>query len=205
MQKMASQAQKRQINWKKNPMESLADFPASAPKSTSDTFKDLGGGIVNQLFGVQESTPNLSAEQLKKNTVEKTYRPFRKEFTVFNYNKYYEQEVVKNQIKQLTEMIKKEIKMFKVANASMMEQVKDIENLSIAEVGEKIGVYHIRFMELVLSLLQTLRQKIGESRTWMTAMMSKKKKRGSAFAVNSKKKGTQYSLSQELSVTRQVQ
>jgi tRNA(Ser,Leu) C12 N-acetylase TAN1 len=36
-------------------------------------------------------------------------------------------------------------------------------------------------------------------------MQSKKAKRGSAFAVNTKKKGTQYSQSQELSSARNVQ
>jgi len=36
-------------------------------------------------------------------------------------------------------------------------------------------------------------------------MVSKKKKRGSLFAVRSKKAGTQYSMSQELSNARSVQ
>ena len=47
--------------------------------------------------------------------------------------------------------------------------------------------------------------KTGESRTWMQALMSKKAKRGSAFAARSKKQGTAYSMSQELSNSRNVQ
>lgn len=208
MQTSHSQVQKR-ATLKKNTLETLSDIHPSIGKKQSigGSFADLGGGIVNQLFGIQDTGAErgLGAENVKSQTQEKARKPLRKEFTLFNYNKYYEQEVVKNQIKQLTEAVKKEIDMFKQANASLMAEVKDVQNSAINEIGEKVGIYHIRFLELVLSLLRTLRAKVGESRTWMQALMSKKKKRGSLFAINSKKKGTQYSMSQELTITRSVQ
>ncbi|MFN3393664.1 MAG: DUF5660 family protein, partial [Candidatus Thermochlorobacter sp.] len=34
------------------------------------------------------------------------------------------------------------------------------------------------FLEVVLNILRALRAKVGESKTWLQAMMSKKKKRG---------------------------
>jgi hypothetical protein len=70
---------------------------------------------------------------------------------------------------------------------------------------EKPGIYHVRFLEIIVNVLRALRAKINESSTWMQALTSKKKKRGSLFAVRAKKKGTQYSLSQELSSARSVQ
>ncbi|MEK7177564.1 MAG: DUF5660 family protein, partial [Patescibacteria group bacterium] len=111
----------------------------------------------------------------------------------------------KKQIAELTQAIKKEIDMIKEADASLINDVRDVENLTINGLPEKVGIYHIRFLELVLNILRTLRAKVGESRTWMSALMSKKAKRGSAFAVRSKKSGTQYSMSQELSNSRSVQ
>jgi hypothetical protein len=70
---------------------------------------------------------------------------------------------------------------------------------------EKLGVYHVRFLEIILKILQSIKLKINESGTWLEAMRSKRAKRGSAFMANSKKKGTQYSMSQELTLTRSVQ
>jgi len=113
--------------------------------------------------------------------------------------------LVKQEIKSLVEQIRKEIQYIKKADASLMNEVKDIEKIAIDSLPEKPGIYHVRFLEIVLRALRLMREKIGESNTWMQALMSKKKKRGSLFAANSKKKGTQYSQSQELSASRNVQ
>lgn len=129
----------------------------------------------------------------------------RREFSLFNYQQYYELEIVKKEIKQLTEAIRKEIEFIKKADSTLIQEVKDIQKLSLESLPEKPGIYHIRFFEIILSILRTLRAKIGESRTWLQAMVSKRKKRGSLFVVRSKKKGTLYSLSQELQTARSVQ
>lgn len=136
---------------------------------------------------------------------EKSPLPMKKEFSLFSYQEYYEKELVKKQIKELIEQIKKEIELIKKADKSLLTQVSDIENIAVEQLPEKPGIYHIRFLEIVLRILQSLRQKIGESKTWLSAMISRKKKRGSLFLSLSKKKGTQYSLSQELQSARSVQ
>ena len=102
-------------------------------------------------------------------------------------------------------MIKREIDFLKKDNSGLMNEVKDVEKLTLNSLPEKPGIYHIRFLEIVLNLVRHLRAKVGESRTWMEALVSKKKKRGSLFAARSKKSGTQYSLSQELQNARSVQ
>lgn len=131
--------------------------------------------------------------------------PQRKEFTIFNYAQYYEQELVRKQIQELVEAIRQEIVLIKKTDQGLINEVKDIEKITIDNIGEKTGIYHVRFLEIVLRLLRSLRQKVSESKTWLSAMISRKKKRGSLFAVLSKKKGTQYSLSQELQTARSVQ
>jgi len=129
----------------------------------------------------------------------------RKEFSLFSYQEYYEKELVKKQIKELVEQIRKEIELIKKADKALLSQVSDIENITVEQLPEKPGIYHVRFLEIVLRILQSLRQKIGESKTWLTAMISRKKKRGSLFLALSKKKGTLYSLSQELQMVRSIQ
>jgi hypothetical protein len=101
--------------------------------------------------------------------------------------------------------IDQEIEAIKRANSALAAEVKDIEKLTITSANEKPGIYHIRFLELMLSFLQSLRSKISYSSTWLQAMQSKKKKRGSLFASLSKKRGTQYSMSEEIKMTRSVQ
>jgi hypothetical protein len=136
---------------------------------------------------------------------EQSSAPIRKEFSLFSYQEYYERELVKKQIKELVEQIRKEIELIKKADKTLLNQVSEIEHIAVEQLPEKPGIYHVRFLEIVLRILQSLRQKIGESKTWLSAMISRKKKRGSLFLALSKKKGTQYSLSQELQSARSVQ
>ncbi len=190
----------------KNPLESLRDLGTSTAKNTASAFGKIGGGMLDQFFGGNDHREdddfgqefNFKKEATKSNTK-------KQEVKVFNYQEYYESTLIKKQIQELTEAIKKEIEMIKRADSSLLNQIHDVEKLTINDLPEKPGIYHIRFLELVLSILRTLRAKVGESKTWLQALMSKKKKRGSAFAVRSKKQGTQYSMSQELSNSRSVQ
>lgn len=187
----------------KNPIETLSDLGSSTVKSAADEFKKIGSGMFDQFFGESPSDekkseyPQINQEGLKKSK--------KQEFKIFNYNEYYETEVIKRQIKELTELIKNEIAMIKKADNSLLNEVTDIQKISLESLPTTPGIYHVRFLEIVLNILKTLRQKIGESRTWLQALVSKKKKRGSAFLIRSKKQGTSYSLSQELSNARSVQ
>ena len=190
----------------KNPLETLRDLGTSTAKNTANAFGNIGGGMLDQFFGDQDDheDDNLGQEfNFKKETSK--VKTGKQEVKIFNYQEYYESTLIKKQIQELTEAIKKEIDMIKKADASLINDVKDVENLTINGLPEKPGIYHIRFLELVLNILRTLRAKVGESKTWLSALMNKKKKRGSAFAVRSKKSGTQYSMSQELSNSRSVQ
>ena len=202
MQKPASNQKPQSPTPYKNPLETLREMGTTTAKKTADTFGKIGGGMLDQFFGgyneEEEFGPDFAKKEVKK-------AQKKQEMKVFNYNEYYEDTLVKKQIKELTQEIKKEIEALKKADASLIHEVKDIEKLTIQELPEKPGIYHVRFLEIVLSILRVIRAKVGESKTWLQAMMSRKKKRGSLFAVRSKKQGTQYSLSQELQSARSVQ
>ena len=197
---------KTQKYTEKNPLESLRDLGTSTAKNTADAFGKIGGGMLDQFFGGADDheDDSFGSEMNFKKELGKG-KAGKKEVKIFNYQEYYENTLIKKQIAELTEAIKKEIDMIKKADASLINDVRDVENLTINGLPEKVGIYHIRFLELVLNILRTLRAKVGESKTWLSALMSKKAKRGSAFAVRSKKSGTQYSMSQELSNSRSVQ
>lgn len=190
----------------KNPLEAIRDVGSSTVKGTAKAIADIGGGMIDQFFGGYRSEANQEDEKLtSEQIIKEAKKQVQKEKRVFTYQEYYETTLIKRQIKELTEMIKKEIEFIKKSNATLLSQVKDVEVLAVNELPEKPGIYHVRFLEIVLNLLRALRAKVGESSSWLQAMITRKKKRGSLFAVRAKKMGTQYSLSQELQTTRSIQ
>ena len=205
MSKVQNSKIKNQNDPAKNPLESLRDLGTSTAKNTADAFSKIGGGMLDQFFGDNnQEDDNLNSEFNFSKEASKS-KTKKQEVKVFNYQEYYETTLIKKQIQELTEAIKKEIEMLKKSDASLLNDIRDVEKLAINDLPEKPGIYHVRFLELVLTILRTLRAKVGESKTWLQALMSKKKKRGSLFVVRSKKQGTQYSMSQELSNSRSVQ
>lgn len=206
MGKIQSSKIKNQNDPAKNPLESLHDLGISTAKNTADAFGKIGGGMLDQFFGGQDDheDDNIGSEFNFKKEASKA-KGKKQEVKIFNYQEYYETTLIKKQIQELTDAIKKEIEMIKKSDSSLLNEIRDVEKLTINDLPEKPGIYHIRFLELVLNILRTLRAKVGESKTWLQALMSKKKKRGSLFVVRSKKQGTQYSMSQELSNSRSVQ
>ena len=189
---IGSQSNKTKVLKNQNTLESLKNSRHNS-------------GLLDQFFGNNNPDYQLDEEFNWVGEKKKSAQKQRQEFSIFNYQRYYEQEIVKKEIKQLLNQIKEQIEMIKKADSALLQEVKDIQNLSLESLPENPGIYHIRFFEIILSILKTLRAKIGESRTWLQAMVSKRKKRGSLFAVRSKKKGTLYSMSQELSSARSIQ
>lgn len=201
MQKTVLNQKSQAQNIYKNPLETLRDLGTNTAQKTADIFGKIGGGMLDQFFGNYENENNEFDQELTKNTK----KPEKRQNQIFNYNEYFETTLIKKQIKELTEQIKKEIESLKKAESSLLQDIKDIEKLTINDLPEKPGIYHIRFLEIVLNILQALRVKAGESKTWLQAMISRRKKRGSLFVAFTKKHGTQYSLSQELQNARSVQ
>ena len=190
-----------------NPIETLKDVSSSIGANTVDSLRNLGSGMLDQLLGISNSTESeekqVEAKQLEASKEAK--KVVKKEANLFNYQSHHENVIVRDQIKNLIEQIRQEVLYIKKADSSLLNEVKDIEKFTMETLSEKPGIYHVKFLEIVLRILQSVRMKVGESHTWMSALMSKKKKRGSAFAARSKKQGTAYSMSQELSNSRSIQ
>lgn len=109
------------------------------------------------------------------------------------------------EIQTLLQEIRAEIADLKRRSDGLNNEVEQVEKAALSSLPSESGIYHVHYLETMLQFLQGIKEKVGEARTWMQAMQSKKKKRGSAFASRSKKQGTQYSMSQELSAARNVQ
>jgi len=208
--KQAKQAKKSNSNpLEKNPIETIADLGSSSIRQTAQELGGIAGGVFDQFMGEndfyddEDEAPAHEQHKKIEHSKKKESKP------VFRFHEHHENYTVKQEIaeiQQLIEQVKQEIKMIKQQNQAMLAEVKDVEKLTLdSSSKESSKPYDASFLEVILSLLRTIRLKIGESNTWLQAMVSKRKKRGSAFAVRTKSMGTQYSLSQELQVTRNVQ
>lgn len=169
-------------------------------------------GFLDQFFGFDNAESsgademqyeNISPDKIRERKEQKL--PQRKEFTIFNSQDYKESHLIPKQVEKLSEDIRKEIVLIKKSNKSLIAEVVEIEKHTVQHLPKKSGIYHVRFLEAILSFLKILHAKVGEAKTWLSAMQTRKKKRGSLFAARSKQKGTQYSLSQELATARSVQ
>lgn len=207
--KQAKQAKKSNSNpLEKNPLETIADLGSSSLRQTAQELGGIAGGVFDQFMGENDydDDDEYDIPHKEKQKTEPTKKKETK--PVFRFHEHHENYTVKQEIaeiQQLIEQVKQEIKMIKQQNQAMLAEVSDVEKLTLGSSTEGTKPYDASFLEVVLSLLRTIRLKIGESNTWLQAMVSKRKKRGSAFASRTKSMGTQYSLSQELQVTRNVQ
>lgn len=131
----------------------------------------------------------------------------RTEFTIFSQVHHIENVENAKKVDTLLAQVKEQVDVIQNYNKSIQSEIKDIEKVLITGVaeGNKKGSYIENILEVFLFVLRNLTSKLGEAKTWLSAMETKKAKRGSAFAARSKKKGTSYSMSQELSNARSVQ
>lgn len=186
--------------------EILRDIPSSVAKGTAKGMADFGQSMFDQLMGDYvdpRSEKDPRAEQAQQNKKEQQRPAIRSQEFVSIFDRQKQDEL--RTIRQLTEQIHKELQSLKQANSALISEFADVEKVTMNSGNEKPGIYHIRFLEVILGIIQNIRAKMGESRTWMQAMSSKKAKRGSAFSSRSKKQGTQYSMSEEHKITRNTQ
>jgi len=159
--------------------------------------------VVDRFFDNYEDDDEF--ESLGFSQAKKKEKVKKQQFKVFNYQEYSETTLIKKQITELTAQIKKEIEALKKQGSEFNKELNEVEKIALQDLPEKPGIYHVRFLEVILNFIRHLRARVGESKTWMDAMITRKKKRGSLFAVRSRKMGTQYSLSQELQSARSIQ
>lgn len=111
------------------------------------------------------------------------------------------------QLDEVYKELEQEIKKYEAQQQKMDENIEKLKKLIIAERTNKYkkGKYAFTVAEIGRMIMKTALISISESNNWLEAVTTKRKKRGSLFAARSKKQGTQYSMSQEISITRSVQ
>ena len=183
----------------KNTAESLSGLGGSMVKNTASAMRDIGMGMFDQILNTrpQERNPQTPEQTRRLPERKPLINKSKPEHNIFNFQQ--EQEV--RIIRELTEQIRQEVKAMRKMDQTIMNDVKDIEKLTMESTPEgNVGIYHVRFLEIVLAILKTLRIKINESHSWMQALMSRKRRRG--YKANAQDSGTMYTQSDELKASR---
>lgn len=183
--------------------EQLKDLGSQTIKSTVSEAGKIGSGVFSQMLkGPQtysEAGQNrlLPPERFPRRP-EQLIKPKAPEIQIFNFREREEHLEVSREIKAVLLEIKKEIFLLEKKQKMI---IAEASKLTVAEIPEKPGIYHVRFFEWILSILRDLHKKISESATWLSALNTKKKRMG--YWGMFKKHGTKFGLSGERTVATQ--
>ena len=156
-------------------------------------FKNSLSDINSQLFGSGEALEPEEFPWQKNREEKKEPKRVRRTEVVFNYLERQEQSRLNQELGQLMTEVKKEVELLKLQDKAL---INDLSKLTIGELPKNAGIYHLRFLEFIVKLLRSLRQKITEGRLWLQTTYDKKKQK--KFWRMAKSKGTKFSMSKEL-------
>ncbi|NTU73821.1 hypothetical protein HGB07_06705 [Candidatus Roizmanbacteria bacterium] len=202
-----SAANARRHNSGANTIESLRETNPPVEKSfIKQSTKDIASVANINFMDILLGRQSVSDTERKPAAKVEKSQGIRREGinNLFNYEAAKSSKELLKITQELQRQVKQEVTALKKASDTLQSEISDIEKISINGKPEVSGIYHIRFLEIILSLLRQMRAKIGESRTWLAAMTSKKKKRGSLFATATKKKQTNLTQSNEITAARSV-
>jgi hypothetical protein len=164
---------------------SIVGLPLSSNQSANESTYDRGLDT-NLSLPERMGYPSLAQKKEKPRNIE-----------LFSFAERRETLEVNEQIKKLVVFIKEEIRRIEETNQMMITQTAKI---TVEQLSDKPGVYHVRFFEWLLNLLRDVRKKVSESANWLSIAHGKQKK---GFWATAKKKGTSFTLSGERTASTQ--
>lgn len=177
-----------------NVLEALSSIPASVATNTVTEFSAIGGDIFSALIGATpqagELKPNQAIEFGQTQPEQPVVQP---QLRVEAYQKP-NSEALEMETKQQLEAIRAELKALTESLKNLHQEVQT----AVAQEVVQPGVYHLTFYEQLRTFIRVLRQQIEDSRTWLAAFTTRKKKIG--YWGMFKKHGTSFGLSNERSL-----
>jgi hypothetical protein len=191
-----TQQKKKSITYTNdNILEQLRSVSSDVPASTIDAATKIGTDVLTSIFGgapqMGELRPNeaiqLGEPQVE---VEPVVRAPRVEVHTAQPN-----------VSELDMQTKQQIEAIRVELKAIAQSLKGLhqEVLTAVETAPvDPGIYHLNFFEQLRSFLKLLRVQLEDSRSWLSASNSRKKKLG--YWGMYKKHGTTFGLSNERSL-----
>lgn len=170
----------------------------SQPKTIglSDQVKDLltPDKMLSQIFG-KNRVPESFYQSPEKNISVKS-----NETLVFSFNSRKEQQEVVKETQIILQKLKEQVILLEKSEKSLAVEVSKIK---VEQLPQKTGIYYIRFLEWLITVVKQLRMKVEDGRTWLTTFTQRRKKRLGYWQMY-KKHGTTFGLSHERTLATQT-
>lgn len=191
-----SSQKKKQIHYKNdNVLEALGSVPTGVGKAAVSEVTRIGGDIFTSLLGSTpqggELAPNQAIEFGKASE-----QPAQAEPQPMKVEMYPKQDMnaIEMETRKQLEAIRQELKALIASLKNLHQEVQT----AVSQEVVNPGVYHINFFEQLKTFIKVLRQQIEDSRVWLAAFTTRKKKLG--YWGMFKKHGTTFGLSSERSL-----
>ena len=193
-----TQPKKKSISYTNdNILEQLRSVSSDVPASTIDAATKIGTDVLTSIFGgapqMGELRPN-EAISLGEPQVVEVEQPI-------VHAPRLEVHEAKPNVSELDMQTKQQVEAIRVELKAIAQSLKGLHQevqTAVETAPVDPGIYHINFYEQLKSFLKLLRVQIEDSRSWLHASNSRKKKLG--YWGMYKKHGTTFGLSNERSL-----
>lgn len=189
-----SSPKKKQIHYKNdNVLEALGSVPTGVGKTAVSEVTRIGADIFTSLLGsapqAGELQPNQAIEFGDQPKEQVMTQPIRHEVMPRP-----DADKIETETRKQLEAIRQELKALIASLKNLHQEVQT----AVSQEVVNPGIYHINFFEQLKTFIKVLRQQIEDSRVWLSAFTTRKKKLG--YWGMFKKHGTTFGLSSERSL-----
>ena len=193
-----TQPKKKSISYTNdNILEQLRSVSSDVPASTIDAATKIGTDVLTSIFG---GAPQMG--ELRPNEAISLGEPQRVEVEQpIVHAPRLEVHEAKPNVSELDMQTKQQVEAIRVELKAIAQSLKGLHQevqTAVETAPVDPGIYHINFYEQLKSFLKLLRVQIEDSRSWLHASNSRKKKLG--YWGMYKKHGTTFGLSNERSL-----
>lgn len=167
------------------------------PQQTIGWGQQLKGLFNPDSFFQQTSGEFKPSKSLQPPIKEKFLR--KNEVLVFSRTVKEHEQKIYQETNMVLQRLKEQVTILEKSNKGL---VAEMSKVKVEQVPEKSGIYYIRFLEWLLTVVRQMRMKVEDGRTWLASFTQKKKKMG--YWKMYKKHGTTFGLSQERSLSTQT-
>ncbi len=167
-----------------------------SPQQTIGWGQQLKGLFNPDSFFAQsgEIKPSKAFHQPSKEKSSKS-----NEILVFSRTVKEHEQKIYQETNMVLQRLKEQVTILEKSNKGL---VAEMSKVKVQQIPEKSGIYYIRFLEWLLTVVHQMRMKVEDGRTWLVSFTQKKKKMG--YWKMYKKHGTTFGLSQERSLASQT-
>lgn len=180
--------------WGDDHPEKVGDKPMLS--GFADQLKGLVSptSMLDQLFGVKKSQES----HYKPSPSEK--RGLRQETVIFSLHANQEDKKIQMETQELVHQLKQQVTLLEKSEKTL---TKEIAKIKVEQLPAKTGIYYLRYLEWMITLVRQLRQRVEDGRAWLSTFQKRQKKRMGYWKMY-KKHGTTFGLSHERNLATQT-